>query len=61
MKQKQTIVVRNVAIEELMDVLGDLSKKYNMVDIVSDPENGTLILNPIQENKLTDEDIIKLI
>ncbi len=60
MKQKQTIL-RNVAIEDLLDVLEDLSKKYNMVDLVSDPETGTLTINPIQENKLTDEDILKLI
>jgi hypothetical protein len=58
---KQITIIRNVAIEDLLYVLEDLSKKYNTVDIVSDPETGTIIINPIQENKLTDEDILKLI
>lgn len=55
----------NVPIKDLLIILTRLSTHYEMVDIVIDPDNKKVIIEPIDifqdDSELTDENIYKLI
>jgi len=55
----------NVKIRDLMVVLTRLSMQYDVVDIIVDTDNKTIILDPVErpqdDSELTDENIYTLI
>lgn len=60
------IKISNVPIRDLRALLAQLSENYNFVDVIMDPENRTLILDPVEEDvvhdtELTDENIYEII
>ena len=62
---KQT-KISNVPIRDLRALLGQLGENYQFVDVIMDPENRTLILDPVEEDvihdtELTDENIYSII
>jgi hypothetical protein len=61
--------INNVRIKDLLGLLYNLSKNYIAVDIIVDPENRKITLDPVKEEipgpnsnvKLTDQNIEDLI
>lgn len=62
---KQT-KISNVPIKDLRTLLAQLGEHYQFVDVIMDPENRILILDPVEEDvihdtELTDENIYEII
>jgi hypothetical protein len=62
---KQT-KISNVPIRDLRALLAQLGESYQFVDVIMDPENRTLILDPVEEDvlhdtELTDQNIYDII
>jgi hypothetical protein len=62
---KQT-KISNVPIRDLRALLAQLGENYQFVDVIMDPENRTLILDPVEEDvlhdtELTDQNIYDII
>lgn len=57
--------LRNVLIRDLMVILNRLSMQYDMVDIIICPDEGKIIIDPVEkldnDSELTDENIYTLI
>lgn len=66
MESKKRIRVNNIPIEDLLMVLVKMSSMYTNVDIILDPENRRVILDPVESVaeiniELTDDNIYDLI
>lgn len=63
------IRIDNVRIKDLLDLLNQLSENYEVVDIIVDPENKKVVLDPVtidnlsydRTTDLTDDNIEDLI
>lgn len=58
--------ISNVPIKDLKGLLDQLGDNYYFVDIIMDPENRTIILDPVEEDviqdtELTDENIYEIV
>ena len=55
----------NVPIKDLLSLLNTISDNYQFVDVILDPENKRIILDPVEEDvlhdtELTDENIYEI-
>lgn len=55
--------ITNVSIKDIMEILSELAKKYDLIDIVICPEDRKVIIDPVDHDdiELTDENIYDLI
>lgn len=55
----------NVPIRDLINILSQLAIRYEIVDIIIDPEESKIIIDPVEriegDSELTDENIYSLI
>lgn len=61
----KTARLSNVLIKDLLAILNKLSEHYDIVDIIINPEDRKIIIDPIDkidgDQDLTDDNIYKLI
>jgi hypothetical protein len=56
-------ILTNVPIKDLLAVLNKLASCHDMVDVIIDPEEKTIVIDPVEKNdsELTDDNIYKLV
>jgi hypothetical protein len=56
-------ILTNVPIKDLLEVLSKLSSQYYAVDIIIDPDEKTIIIEPVENDlgELNDDNIYKLV
>jgi hypothetical protein len=60
-----TAILTNVPIKDLLAVLNKLASQYDMVDIIINPEEKRIVIDPVEkdidDSELTDDNIYKLV
>jgi hypothetical protein len=57
-----TTILTNVRIKDLLEVLNKLASQYEAVDIIVDPEEKRITIEPVDNDlELTDDNIYTLI